>query len=200
MQLCASRCVNAFQNSGVHCDSDSPWVQFHRFELAHLLRRDAHEVALAPGLGDRALREGQHEHVLGEDALLLHARGREVDEGAGVSCGALGPRTGEGRSCMKGGVRSDEEASPLAHADATAGARDPSKLVELAAKLGDEVSGLCEQGEWEWGERVCRRVWAGKGRGASGSECGGRMREAGGVEGIGSGENRRRAERGVEQR
>lgn len=52
---------------------------------AYLLGGDAHKVALAPRLGSTALCKGEHEHVLGEDALLLHARRGEVDEGAGVS-------------------------------------------------------------------------------------------------------------------
>lgn len=37
-----------------------------------LLGRDAEEVTLRSGLGDGRLRKGEHEHVLGKDALLLH--------------------------------------------------------------------------------------------------------------------------------
>lgn len=95
-----------------------------------LLGGNAEQVTLRAGLRDSRLRKGQHEHVLGQDALLLHARRREVHE--------LAVRQLE----LGGWQTAVAEDSPLAHRDTAAGTRDPAELVELAAQLGDQVRGL----------------------------------------------------------
>jgi hypothetical protein len=83
--------------------------------LEALGRRHAEKLARTPRRRDGRLRVGQDKDVLGPDALLLDARGREED------------------------VRA------LADRDAAAGAGYPAELVELGAEVADQVGRLDER-------------------------------------------------------